>query len=60
MNALKDHRLVSQGWRVVRPDEQKCWHVFRVGGTPIGHDLCICARFNRLWEAFAAVEGDEQ
>ena len=57
--ALTTHTLVSTGWRVVRPDEQRDWHVFRVGITPIGHDLCICARFDKLWEAFAAIEGDK-
>ena len=53
------HTLVSQGWRIVRPDEQREWHVFRVGQThEWGHDLCLCKRFGKFWEAMKATEGD--
>ena len=59
MSALKNHRLVSQGWRIVRPDEARDWRVFRVESLLREHGKCQCWRFDKLWEAFAAIEGDK-
>lgn len=56
MNALKNHTLVSQGWRVVRPDEQVAWHVFRVATPPPGHEVCGCWQFDRVWDALKFVD----
>ena len=53
MNALTAHRLVSSGWRVVRPDEQTHWHA-----SPVVHtcgENCPCAVFATFTEALQHV-----
>lgn len=46
---LRSHRLVSTGWRIVRPDGRGQWHA--VPTRHVHREGCPCSRFDRLADA---------